>query len=79
MFKSHKELDDFVNKLYEKNHSFAKSYPDHHMLLKSFDRAFWLRHFKANSEDKYKPSGDEQKCECPFKNPLDTGSMREEN
>jgi hypothetical protein len=83
-FKTHRELDDFVNMLYEKDGSFAKRFPDHNNLLKSFDRAFWLRHFKSRNDVAYKPSADstgetETSCSCPFRNPMETGSMREEN
>eukprot|EP00761_Pharyngomonas_kirbyi_P006787 gb/GECH01006795.1/.p1 GENE.gb/GECH01006795.1/~~gb/GECH01006795.1/.p1 ORF type:complete len:424 (+),score=111.40 gb/GECH01006795.1/:1-1272(+) len=54
-FDSHKELDEFVLKLMEKEKMLETKYPDHWMLLKSFDRAFWLRHFRNPNNDGFKP------------------------
>ena len=49
-FKNHQELDIFVNKLEIKDMHFKKHYPEEYMLLKAFDRAFWLRLFRARSD-----------------------------
>jgi hypothetical protein len=49
-FKNHQELDIFVNKLEIKDMHFQKHYPEEYMLLKAFDRAFWLRLFRARSD-----------------------------
>eukprot|EP01080_Neovahlkampfia_damariscottae_P007112 gene7112-11275_t len=53
-FLTHKELDHFVNKLENKDHNFSRRYKNDYLLLKSFDRAFWMKHFKIESEiDKF--------------------------
>jgi hypothetical protein len=38
LFKTHKELDDFVNGIVEKDPEFEENYQEHWALLKSFDR-----------------------------------------
>ena len=38
LFKTHQELDDFVNGLVEKEPTFEQDYQEHWALLKSFDR-----------------------------------------
>lgn len=83
-FKTHQELDNFVIKLLKVDNQFDKNYPDHWKLLKSFDRAFWLRFFKFPNDSKYTPctsqsEDDEAICDCPFKNPKETRSMIDEN
>ena len=40
-FSTHKELDQFVNSLIQKDPRFELNYPMEWILLKSFDRAFW--------------------------------------
>lgn len=82
-FKTHKELDVFVKKLMShKTENFKENYKGHYELLKSFDRAFWLRFFKYPGEKKYHPQEEQDdtdvECLCPFGNPLDTGSMIED-
>jgi hypothetical protein len=51
-FQSHLELDEFVMRLLEIDDSFDFNYPEHWELLKGFDRAFWMRHKKCESEKK---------------------------
>jgi hypothetical protein len=70
-FKSHRELDDFVNSVRDRMPTYFdldEAGVDDWKLLKSFDRAFWLRKFKHGTEQ-YEPHN------CPFKNPLESGSI----
>mmetsp|Transcript_2375 Transcript_2375/g.3452 ORF Transcript_2375/g.3452 Transcript_2375/m.3452 type:complete len:359 (+) Transcript_2375:57-1133(+) len=66
-FESHEDLDQFVNKLKKVDQNF-EVHPDF-QFLKSFDRAFWLRHFVNQSDVSYRP------CDCPFGDPRDNGSI----
>lgn len=52
IFSVHKELDLFVKDLLEKCVDFEYQYSSDWMLLKSFDRSFWLRHYKSIDEEK---------------------------
>jgi hypothetical protein len=72
-FHTHQELDDFVKMLIEKEPMFQENYPMEWMLLKSFDRAFWLRHFKHQEDSKFTPDPD-----CPFHDPTQTASFKRE-
>ena len=80
-FKTHKELDDFVRKLDEKAPTHLDIVaPDDKVLLKSFDRAFWLRHFKNKSDESWTPERVDSKTydtSCPFGHPHQTKSMVE--
>ena len=59
-FDTHQELDNFVKKCMETNEiGFEIDFKEEYELLKSFDRAFWLRHFKKPSIRKFKSS------QCP--------------
>lgn len=82
-FDTHKELDSFVQRLTQINElALTMDYAQEMMLLKSFDRAFWLRHLKHPHMDEYKPIGtdspdyphisDSEKC--PFRDPTETKS-----
>eukprot|EP01080_Neovahlkampfia_damariscottae_P009489 gene9489-1695_t len=51
-FKTHSQLDKFVKELDDKDVYFEDSYPDEYLLLKSFDRAFWLKHLKISKDAK---------------------------
>jgi hypothetical protein len=71
-FDTHKELDDFVTMV----RTMSPTYfdidlvgKDDWVLLKSYDRAFWLRHFKCLEETAHQPH------ECPFMNPTISGSL----
>jgi ribosomal protein L29 len=79
-FKSHQDLDAFVIKCCKIDSDFTikPQYKDHISLLKSFDRAFWLRHFKFPSDHRFEPCSVDEECCCPFKNPLETGSIVKE-
>lgn len=79
-FNTHRELDDFVTKVREKVPQYFELDPvgkDDWKLLKSFDRAFWLRKFKYMDQKKAKAQDMDQwePHECPFNNPLDSGSI----
>lgn len=65
-FKTHKELDEFVCKELKKNPKFITT--DDWTLLKSFDRAFWLRYFKDKNNQT-------APCNCPFGNPTESQSL----
>jgi hypothetical protein len=45
LFTTHQELDSFINKLIKQDPNFLTKEKNKHIvtLLKSFDRAFWLR------------------------------------
>jgi hypothetical protein len=62
-FNSHKELDDFVNNIIINSFEFLEDYPQENFILRSFDRAFWLKHFKDSENEIYKP------CNCPYQDP----------
>ena len=81
-FKTHLELDEFVQSLLDSCETFATDFPGDWNLLKSFDRSFWLRYRafknKKHSEKKkmYQPMLDEiNACKCPFDDPEVTGSI----
>jgi len=93
-FKNHKELDLFVNGLIsvfkekpeENIKKFKLKYPDEFQLLKSFDRAFWMRHYHFKGEnEQWAPSSKkddetgELTCNCPFKDPQETLSFLYKN
>jgi hypothetical protein len=72
-FKTHKELDDFVQMVIQKCPTYFEMDSvgkDDWVLLKSYDRAFWLRHFKNKKAEEFEPSH-----VCPFKNPTESGSI----
>jgi len=50
-FKTHKDLDLFLNNLLKIEPDFKNKYKSHWNFLKSFDRAFWMRYFKASEVD----------------------------
>ena len=82
VFKSHEQLDIFVTELMEIDDDFQKNYQDEYNFLKSFDRAFWLKHLRFPDEHKplHKESTDDEgavvqmPC-CPFKDPQETYSL----
>lgn len=55
LFTTHKELDLFVTSLKQKSSTFQLDYPSEWGLLKSFDRAFWLRHIRNPEEEDWAP------------------------
>jgi len=78
VFHTHKELDKFVWYLMEKDIDFNMHHPCEYQLLKSFDRAFWVKaitypnmeEFHPLYEDEDKPAApEERKHKCPFGDP----------
>jgi hypothetical protein len=82
-FSTHQELDDFVRAVLEKDTTyFDVVAPDDWTLLKSFDRAFWLRYFKDKTAPTWRPrsvddDGATYQTTCPFGHPHATHSMAE--
>ncbi len=86
VFETHKELDECVTKVLDHCPLFEYEFPEDYLLLKSFDRAFWLRYMKTESAEtaplrkslrqitKIKDINRDE-CECPFGNPHDTLSI----
>lgn len=70
VFHTHEELDKFVCMLQSKYALFDVDFAKEKELLKSFDRAFWIRHLHTPSDAKYQPCPN-----CPFDNPKNTGSV----
>eukprot|EP00818_Percolomonas_sp_WS_P001066 CAMPEP_0117450468 /NCGR_PEP_ID=MMETSP0759-20121206/8483_1 /TAXON_ID=63605 /ORGANISM="Percolomonas cosmopolitus, Strain WS" /LENGTH=562 /DNA_ID=CAMNT_0005242989 /DNA_START=300 /DNA_END=1988 /DNA_ORIENTATION=+ len=72
-FKTHEQLDQFVDRVNQNTNymyfQFSPQGKDDWVLLKSFDRAFWLRHFKDANHEQFKP------CICPFGDPRISGSI----
>lgn len=81
-FETHQQLDEFILQILKEIPDYKEKNPDDWMLLKCYDRAFWLGYFYANSNDedengtiekmkkKFKPTSD-----CWFGNPIKTGSV----
>jgi len=84
-FKSHKQLDQFVKDILEADPEFLQNKSGDMLLLKGFDRAFWLRHFSDRYNNAYLPLEFQtlkakDGClsfndACPFENPLNTKSF----
>ena len=88
-FLTHDELDNYVRNLMKLEPEFQKKYKQEYALLKSFDRAFWLRHFKfpnrteylyckkdPEEEDEITGVDDGTDCGCPFRDPRTTNSVK---
>lgn len=81
MFSTHSELDEVVHQIIEKCSTFSVSYPVEYQLLKSFDRAFWIRHFNAGEKDPmFQPcmcidETNTRQPKCPFNDPRVTFSL----
>lgn len=76
-FHTHAELDKFVKDLLDKNPMFEQDHNEDWNLLKSFDRAFWLRHFRHDKDPTYQPHGGSSEG-CPFGDPSVTASFKKE-
>lgn len=85
-FNTHLELDKFVMDLMKIDLELELKYKHEWALLKrfllifihlfcSFDRAFWLRHYKFPTNDKWTPYKEDE-CKCPFGDPSETYSIR---
>ncbi len=74
-FSTHMELDEFVIQIQTAFPTFRFQRPNDWTLLKSFDRAFWLRHLKqkknGTTNANYEPH-----INCPFGDPVQTASIR---
>jgi len=76
-FQNHVEIDKFVQKIIDFDPMWMQSlkYQEDFRLLKSLDRAFWLRHLKDKKKKEYQfqeydpIKGDTQVCKCPFGDP----------
>jgi hypothetical protein len=73
-FGTHEEIDKFMDYLMKEIPDFEDSFEPDYLLLKSFDRAFWLRNFKNPEDQTYQAS---PLC-CPFKDPTVTTSFKKE-
>eukprot|EP00761_Pharyngomonas_kirbyi_P002997 gb/GECH01003001.1/.p1 GENE.gb/GECH01003001.1/~~gb/GECH01003001.1/.p1 ORF type:complete len:406 (+),score=99.21 gb/GECH01003001.1/:1-1218(+) len=71
-FNTHQELDEFVYRVLDQEPSAFDRFPNEMSLLKSFDRAFWMRHLKFSNQDTYKPHSDR---DCPFGDPVASFSL----
>eukprot|EP01080_Neovahlkampfia_damariscottae_P005920 gene5920-9750_t len=49
-FNTHKELDKFMHSIYEKDAEAMFNFKSEFQFLKSFDRAFWMKHYHIQSE-----------------------------
>jgi len=77
-FKAHIELDDFVRQVANTLPDYFPANTDDWMLLKSFDRAFWLRSFRYPTRSEYMPTECSQETfhtSCPFNHPRATNSI----
>jgi hypothetical protein len=74
LFQTHAQLDSFVQQLLDVNNMFSFEHPHEWKLLKAFDRAFWLRFLKSNSNAQATPLMSNNKHRCPFDDPLSTVS-----
>jgi hypothetical protein len=87
-FKTHEQLDRFVQDLENIDLEFVVKYKNEYNLLKGFDRAFWMRHLHPSATDEEKKmskstskmetidTGEESEvCTCPFNDPRETISM----
>jgi hypothetical protein len=78
-FKTHLELDTFVQKLLEKDVDFSTKHRSEWVLLKSFDRALWLKHSKFPNMEEYTPLMKEKDSvnhlHCPFGDPTITSFL----
>jgi hypothetical protein len=74
VFKTHAKLDQFMHFLVTQEPEFQFLYKYEYYLLKSFDRAFWMRALSSNFENKtFTPCVDEYQVHCcPFGDPRDT-------
>ncbi len=70
IFTQHAQLDAFVIHLYSIEPDFEWRYKYEYYMLKSFDRAFWMKNLSVPNEKKYVPLQiKESKCSCPFGDP----------
>eukprot|EP00761_Pharyngomonas_kirbyi_P009561 gb/GECH01009578.1/.p1 GENE.gb/GECH01009578.1/~~gb/GECH01009578.1/.p1 ORF type:complete len:786 (+),score=150.84 gb/GECH01009578.1/:1-2358(+) len=79
IFNTHEELDLFVLYLTALIPEFEVLYKYEYLLLKGFDRAFWLRHISYRGRDAvarpYRYRKSTSYSQCPFYDPTTTGSV----
>ncbi|KAL0487622.1 gas vesicle protein GvpJ [Acrasis kona] len=68
-FKTHEQLDRFVCYLQSIEPQFKYLYKHEYYLLKSFDRAYWMRYIKDSSNSTYEPHMQDDVEICPFSDP----------
>lgn len=75
-FETHQQLDEFAEKISKSYAFFKQEFASDWRLLKAFDRAFWLRHYKQPKESTYDPLFNEHGilC-CPFNDPAVTATF----
>ncbi len=76
-FRTHAELDQFMHYLLKVEPEFQFRYKYEYYLLKSFDRAFWMRALSSNFENgKFVPCVDSYGVnDCPFGDPRDASLL----
>jgi hypothetical protein len=75
-FENHVQLDKFVSDIQKHDPTYLSENPHDNSLLKSFDRAFWLRHYKFPEDPMWMPEDStSHSCSCPFKHPDVTQSI----
>ncbi len=79
-FRTHLELDEFASQILEKNKDFPNKYKSYWALLKSFDRAFWLKHLRYPNHYEFQPKhthhhGDNAYLDCPFGDPTQSSFL----
>ena len=75
-FKTHKQLDEFVHMLIQREPDFQYAYKYEYYMLKSFDRAFWLKYMRQAKQQQqqgnemYEPMCDSDGVlQCAFGDP----------
>jgi hypothetical protein len=75
-FETHKELDDFLTLISTKSAGYFQKNPHDEMLLKSFDRAFWLKYYRNQKiEGNQHLFNKHKECCCHFGDPKSTRSF----
>eukprot|EP01080_Neovahlkampfia_damariscottae_P007276 gene7276-11594_t len=77
-FQTHEQLDKFVQKIFELERDINQISDQYGLdLLKGFDRAFWLRHYKEPTNENFIPFHDKnsESPNCPFEDPKSTKSF----
>ncbi len=77
VFSTHSELDQFTHYLLSIDPQFQFKYKYEYYLLKSFDRAFWMRALSTHfGNPQFKPHADQHQAPmCPFGDPRDASIL----
>jgi hypothetical protein len=73
IFKTHEELDRFVETLSHEQGILKKEYAGDYAVLQAFDRTFWMRHYADKTKEEWKPLYAKDSVDstgCPFAHPL---------